>query len=236
MRFVAALLAFLLLSVAALAQSDPMKPALDAIAAKNYALAATLLQPMAEGGDPNAQQLLAGLYEHGLGVPLNLATAASWYERSAQLGLPFGQLMIGDMLMVGAGVARDPDKALMWYRKAAGQGFVEAEFRVAMLLQEGDQIGGPFTSGTPTEDLAEAVSWYKKAADAGMQRATLRLDAIVLEDPWPGEAVDAFTLVEARAAKVAASEQVAGRLAHQARLLAARAWHHGKSGLGSGAR
>jgi hypothetical protein len=200
-----AILVFLFFSQMVLAQADPVQPALEAIQARDYARAATLLEPLARGGNPGAQQLLAGLYENGLGVPRNLATAASWYEESARLGLAFGQLMIGDMLMVGAGVARDPDKALEWYRRAAEQGYAEAEFRVAMLLHEGEVIGGPYTSRSPAEDLLEAISWYKKASAHGVERALLRLNAIVPNEIWGGDAVDAFTLVEARAAVIAAT-------------------------------
>jgi uncharacterized protein len=56
--------------------------------AQNYARAATYAQAAAELNDGGAQYLLASLYEHGTGVPQDLATAMAWYARAARNGDP----------------------------------------------------------------------------------------------------------------------------------------------------
>lgn len=209
-------LIFLLLAHPALAQEDPMGLALKAIEAKDYARAATLLEPIAAAGNPGAQQLLGGLYESGLGVPVDMAMAASWYGKAAEQGLAYPQFLLGDMLMAGIGVQRDSAKALEWYRKAAEQGLAQGQFRLGMLLQEGALIGGPPSTRSAAEELAEAASWFRKAAAQGDRNAASRLDAIILGEVWNREAIDAFTYVDAMIVESSAtiSRTFGGRIAY----------------------
>ncbi|MSO64268.1 MAG: hypothetical protein EXQ85_00430 [Alphaproteobacteria bacterium] len=54
--------------------------------ARDYAKALQLWEPAAEGGDPDAQFFLGGLYQDGLGVARSLVIAHVWFSRAVLAG------------------------------------------------------------------------------------------------------------------------------------------------------
>ena len=73
-------------------------------------------------GDPDAQSVLAGLYERGWGVPQDIARAARLYERSARQGFAPSQAMIAGLYQSGYGVPKDLERARYWFSECARQG------------------------------------------------------------------------------------------------------------------
>lgn len=70
--------------------------------------------PLAEAGDPVAQNSLGALYDHGLGVIEDNAEAARWYEMAAQQGFPLAMRNIGNQYATGHGVPFDLEAAKQW--------------------------------------------------------------------------------------------------------------------------
>lgn len=77
----------------------------------------------------------------------------------ASVGDEDAQLSVGLDYETGDKAKVSKTEAAKWYRMAAEQGNIEAKFRLARLLQEGE--------GGVKKDLKTAVSLYQKAADAG---------------------------------------------------------------------
>ena len=65
---------------------------------------------------------------------------------------------IGHLYRLGQGVARDGEKAVRYYTRSAELGFAPAQFNLAVMLYEGDDI--------PTDTKA-ARYWAQLAANAG---------------------------------------------------------------------
>jgi tetratricopeptide (TPR) repeat protein len=93
----------------------------DGVAAyqrSDYATALRLWQPLAEAGDPRAENNLGLLYEKGLGVAANYEIVADWYRKAAAQGHAGAQKNLADLVangLVAAGSQLSPPVA------AAGQ-------------------------------------------------------------------------------------------------------------------
>jgi uncharacterized protein len=109
---------FLILWVGA-ASADALGQGRAAFARGDYARAARLLAPLAQGRSARAQAMLGFMYENGLGVPQSYAAAADLYSRSAERGDPSGQYLLGLLYDKGHGLPRDDVLAYMWLNLAA---------------------------------------------------------------------------------------------------------------------
>lgn len=85
----------------------------------SYNTALAIWMPMAESGDPKAQNLVGEIYEKGLGVLPNYLLAAQWYQKAAEQDYSSAQTNLGQLYERGLGVKYDKEKALAWYRKSA---------------------------------------------------------------------------------------------------------------------
>jgi TPR repeat protein len=91
----------------------------------NYALAFTLLMPIAIAGKAESQCLIANMYQLGLAVELNILTAIEWYEKSAHQGYGVAANNLGEIFFAGGdGVSVDRIQAAFWLEKARQQGFI----------------------------------------------------------------------------------------------------------------
>ena len=97
---------------------------LNAFKNKDYAAAMTVLMPLAEQGNPEAQCVIANLYHLGLGVAVNIDTAIKWYRKSAEQGYGVASNNLGSIFLAGDyGGSPDCEEAKKWYQKAREQGF-----------------------------------------------------------------------------------------------------------------
>jgi uncharacterized protein len=158
--------AVLLLNVAAPGTAGPVNDAVAAYNKGDYATALQLIRPLADQGNPVAQNNLGVLYGEGHGVPQNWAEAVKWYRRAADQGYAIAQLNLGERYRLGEGVPRDYAEAVKWYRRAADQCYPNAQFRLGLMYTAGQ--------GVP-EDHAQAVTWYRRAADQGFADAQFHL-------------------------------------------------------------
>ena len=86
---------------------DILKRADSAFNSKDYSKALALLKPLAEKGNPRAQNGLGLIYDRGLGVPKNLNEASKWYRKAAEQGYILAQSYLGSMYAKGEGVPKD---------------------------------------------------------------------------------------------------------------------------------
>jgi TPR repeat protein len=127
----------------------------DGIAAFNmgdFSTAMSLLRPLAEGGNADAETYVGRMYAEGRGVARDGFEAARWYRKAAEQGQPFAEMVLGAMYY-----SRQPPnykEAAKWYRKAADHGLVLAQYVLGSMYEQGQ--------GVPL-DLAEAAKWYSTA-------------------------------------------------------------------------
>lgn len=85
----------------------------------SYQTAMNIWLPLAESGDPKAQNYVGEIHEKGLGVQPNHTLAAQWYQKAAEQGYSAAQTNLGQLYERGLGVERNVEQALAWYRKSA---------------------------------------------------------------------------------------------------------------------
>ncbi len=122
-----------------------------------YQEALRLCRPLAEQGDPVAQNALAGLYYTGDGVPQDYAEAAKWYRFAAEQNHAEAQYNLGLLVYyIGRGESQDNTQALMWLSLAASQGNQTAQKTHALVEKQA-------APAEITEALRMAREWIRKS-------------------------------------------------------------------------
>lgn len=122
---------------------------------RDYATALRIWKSLARLDNPEAQNSLAILFDHGLGVPKDQTEAIKWYHRAADHGHAKAQTNLGVMYGTGDGVPADTSQALKWTRLAAEQGTAKAQYNLGLLFVNGN--------GVPV-DYITAYKWFSLAA------------------------------------------------------------------------
>ena len=136
------------------AAAGPLEDGRAAYHDQEYAKAAELWRPLAEGGDAAAQYSLGTLYAEGRGVARDDATAFSWFQKAAEQGNAAAQYNVGASYASGTGVAQSAADAAKWFRRAADQGMAFAQVNLGLLYAAGN--------GVP-QDNVEALKWLEIA-------------------------------------------------------------------------
>ena len=101
---------------------------------QDFQNAVVFAQIASNDGDRQGINLLAYLYERGLGgLPKDQTKARSLYRQSAELGHTDGMYNFAVFLEGGIGGWSDRDQAITWYRKAADAGSNSAKIRLGQL-------------------------------------------------------------------------------------------------------
>jgi hypothetical protein len=124
----------------------------------NFKQAVAIYQPLAEQGNPSAQNDLASYLEFGGGTPSDFVQAIYWYRKAADQGLAIAQYNLAMMYERGSGTSVDYTQALIWLHRAADAGYGPAQHHLGGLYAQG--------RGVP-KDLAEAVRWFREVAIRG---------------------------------------------------------------------
>ena len=132
----------------------------------DFATALREFKPLAEQGNPKAQNTLGWMYRYGNGVPQDHKTAVKWYKLAADQGHADAQRNLGVMYEFGNGVPQDFKTAVKWYKLAADQGHADAQNTLGWMYKQG--LGVP-------QDYKTAVKWYRLAADQGHAFAESKL-------------------------------------------------------------
>jgi TPR repeat protein/CHAT domain-containing protein/exonuclease VII small subunit len=130
------------------------------------------IKEAAEGGDAEAQYLLAAAYFKGEGIAQDKARSLPWYLCSALKGFSRAQLVFAERLYYGVeGLSRNRAEAIKWYRTAAENGNATALVRLGYLYQEGEGV---------SKDLDQALRYYKLAQKLGYIDALTELGYLYL--------------------------------------------------------
>jgi uncharacterized protein len=121
----------------------------------DYETAMQIWRPLAESGDPRAQNGLGWMYSGKMGVPQNFVEAAKWYLLAAEQGYAPSQLWLGKLYLKGQGVPADAAQALNWFQQAAEQHHAPSQAQLAAIYYVGD--------GVP-QDYVRAYMWLAIAA------------------------------------------------------------------------
>ena len=122
MRSILSILSLLFVLLAGMsAQAGPLEDGLDAYRLGEWDKAFAVLQPLAQAGNPAAQEKIGRLYQRGKGVERDYALAAQWYRRAADQGESQAQTRLAMMLRYGIGPRHDYAEAMKWYRAGAAQ-------------------------------------------------------------------------------------------------------------------
>ena len=108
----------------------------DAYNRGDYDTALKEWRPLAEQGEPVAQNNLGTMYSRGQGVPQDYQEAIRWYRLAAEQRVASAQYNLGLMFFKGQGVPRNYVRAYMWASLAAAQGVEESAKGVEFLEKE----------------------------------------------------------------------------------------------------
>jgi TPR repeat protein len=108
----------------------------EAYAKRNYDAAFKAWLPLAEAGDPLAQNNIGFMYRKGRGVALDEAQAIEWYSRAAAQGLPAAMTNLGYMYDEGRTVEQDFVESYKWFLLAHERGREGAEDHLKFLEEE----------------------------------------------------------------------------------------------------
>jgi len=179
------------------AVSEPLDDARAAYIQGDFAAALTVLQPLADQGNAEAQYYVGSMYATGRGLPQSYTEGARWIRRSAEQGFAQAEYDLGVMYRDGVGVARDDAETVRWYRRAAEQGFIYAQHNLGLRYASGQ--------GVARDDVA-AAEWFRKAAARGYAASQYQL-ALLYEQGRgvPRNLVEAYKWISLAAQKVQGS-------------------------------
>ena len=140
------------------ARADQLQDGANAFQNGNYSRALASWRPLANQGNPVAQNNLGIMYLDGKGVPQNISEAVRYLSLSAAAGSSLGQNNLGGLYRDGKGVPRDFNKAAQWFTAAAAQGNSAGMYNLALMYEMGQ--------GMKPEPF-HAYMWYALAADMG---------------------------------------------------------------------
>jgi TPR repeat protein len=109
-----------------------------------------------------AQEMLAGRYREGIGVPQDDKRAFVLYKLAADQGYHTAQYNLGNMYATGHGVNRSATLAFKFYKLCAEQGDAQAQFNVGTYYANSTGVEQSFT---------EAREWWTKSAAQGYENA-----------------------------------------------------------------
>jgi TPR repeat protein len=142
--------------------ADTLDDGLAAYEREAYGVALQLLGPLAEKGDPRAQNAMGAMYLAGHGVAQDSQAALHWYRLAAAAGYTQAQNNLGVIFAEGHGVPRDPVAAVRWFHLAARNGLAVAQYNFGILYEDGMGV---------RRNYSRAAKWYRLAADQGFKAA-----------------------------------------------------------------
>lgn len=160
---------------------DGYNRGLNAYNKKDYVAAIKYWEPAAKNGHLKSQLFLGLLYEHGLGINMDLKESRKWYRKAAIQGSTVGQKKL-DLMKKNADLEDEYKRGLIAYNKkdyvtaikywepAAINGHVIAQYKVAYMYSR--EIGGP------ERNYEKAIALYRKVAKLNPYIAALNLNRI----------------------------------------------------------
>lgn len=155
-------LAIILIVFSSTSYGGIVEEAYDIIRGGNPDKGYSMLLPLAEEGNPQAQYGIAILYKEGWGTEKDVHKAIEFYQKAAELGHLRAMFDLGLFYQAGHIVTQDYTKAAKWYEQAAKRGYSAAMYG----------LGGLYFNGLGVEKNEEVgKAWYMKSAKAGYEPA-----------------------------------------------------------------
>lgn len=121
----------------------------------------------ADSGEIAAQERLASMYRHGLGVDEGVQASVAWLKRSAEAGAVNSQRELSTAYEHAIGIEKDIERSIYWLERAAKQGDSTALFELAIRYLRGEGV---------QKDLQKAIDLLRKAAWEGNSKAFANLN------------------------------------------------------------
>jgi TPR repeat protein len=178
--------------------------------AQNAELATHWYERAAQGGNPEAQNLVGQFYQAGIGVPANPSRAFHWYQLAAASGSSDALLNMGTAYELGLGVKKDESLAIQFFHQAVDKGngtgaayigiltYIGAGVNKDVVAAEhwfnvGQKLHDPISaynlgilySTVPDHphDIEKAVKFLRQAAETGYFPATHALALLLVRYP-----------------------------------------------------
>lgn len=152
------------------ASADPLQDGAHYFQHADYSHALASWRPLADQGNPVAQNNLGIMYLDGKGVPRNISEAVRFLALSAAAGSSLGQNNLGGLYRDGKGVPRDYVKAAQWFSASAAQGNSAGMYNLGLMYELGQGV---------TAEPFLAYMWYALAAEQGnVPNAAAHRDAL----------------------------------------------------------
>jgi TPR repeat protein len=135
---------------------------------RDYARAREILEPLAQQGNADAQQLVGSMYANGEGVAQDKARAAYWFSLAAEQRNVDAQFALGIMYRDGASVPKDRGLAMAWLRRAA-----EGQHSEAC-----NALGELYMGAATSAERQDATIWFERAALMGNGTAQYNLGVL----------------------------------------------------------
>jgi TPR repeat protein len=101
-----------------------LEKGIAAFNSQDYTTAFSLLKPLANEGNAEAQCVIANMHHLGLGVERNILEAIKWYIKSSNQGYAIASNNLAGIYLSGdEGITANPIEADKWFQKAREQGF-----------------------------------------------------------------------------------------------------------------
>lgn len=163
------------------------------------------LEGLAKEGNAVAQRMLASMYEHGEGVPKDIAKAIQWYRSAADLNDDVAQFYLGYMYYQAIGFEQDYQQAFIWFAKAAAQGNADFQYNLGNLYRYGTGVAADFKT---------AIQWYLLAANQDQGNAQLALAILYQQgDLVPENFIKAYLWFSLASAQLETTESLASLIA-----------------------
>ncbi len=150
-------LLLLLLVISSHTFAQTVAEARKAMNEKRYEDVKNISQPLAEGGDGDAQVNMGLLYLNGWGVDKNYSVSMQWLLLAANNENSSAQSILGTMYFRGDGVGVDLQKSFFWRKKAADNRHLSSAFDVGEMYMRGNGV---------VKNLLEAKKYYQQISNA----------------------------------------------------------------------
>jgi TPR repeat protein len=134
--------------------------------AQDYELALSILKPLAENGNAQAQITMGLMYDYGHGVEKSASESVKWYLMAAEQGVPLVQHDMGVKYFQGQGVEQNYDEAAKWWEMSSNAGIADSQFNLGLMYYRGIGI---------EKDYVKAAKLFEAAAEQGHGNAQYSL-------------------------------------------------------------
>lgn len=163
------------------AQAD-LAEAQAAYNAGDFAAAFKNLKPAAEGGDAEAQTLIAGMYARGQGTAADLGEAVRWYGLAADQGHLYATTMLGWFHMRGIGVEQDAVKGYRLLSRAAARGQPRAaEMKQAVAEKALAGLDDLVTTEAQSQSIDRRAAYFRIGRSFALGHGVPRLPEVAAE-------------------------------------------------------